>query len=844
MLYGTTSTIRKELIASMKIFLKYIAKSMFEKKGRLFLLIFAISISTALLIACSGIVSTTVNVYEESKKATAEGKDIGIVSYTDNPFFKVEDIKYNGIKNIDGEIRTTGVLKDDGIKYAGIIGREKNKIKKDYIIEGNISNLTGNNCIISKRICTAMNIGLGGTVPIYINGVLNNFKVGAISADDGLFYYDKPTQFYVLVDYKYMSELFKVQDVYNFATVNVASDNIKTTIKKFNDANSNFKAQKLLNEDMVTQQVQQMSSGLFVMFTIIILISILIIYGAFKLTIAERLPIIGTFFSQGATRRKVKNILLFESIGYGIVGGIVGAILGTGVLYLFNYTMSPLAEYGIRQPFEMNYTYILIGFIFAICLSLVSAVVPIRRIKKLSEKEVILNIVNEKQEKGLLRFVIGVVFLIIGAVGCFVDAQWTVDISMISLLVAIIGVVLAYRKIVDFVTGMLCRLIKGKSNILYMALNNVRSCRVLLDSIMLIIIALLCCLIIGSVADSMNRETVASYEEMSYDISIGNLIPDMTSNSKTQDIIKEISKVDGVDTGSISPWAFSEGSIDKMGTTIAGVKPKEFSGYNTYLDLLSSKNAACYQKFIDSTEKDIIVSNLILKKINKKVGDKVKITANDIEEEYTIVGNIDGKSFNVGNFVLMNIDNYNKSFHLKEAFIIPFKVNGDVSKIKEKITDIATKFGATCSLRENDMKVNLEESKTILGLISVFAYLSILISAIGVLNNTIIVFLQRKREFAILSSIGMSNGRRAWLLILESLIQVFWACLVTMPYSFVIIGNFRKFMEVFTVSVNLKLDTSALPLYCLVTAAIILISTIPVLTRSKKISVINELKYE
>ena len=40
----------------VRVFLKYISKNMFEKKGRFFLLLFSIAVSAALLVACTGMV--------------------------------------------------------------------------------------------------------------------------------------------------------------------------------------------------------------------------------------------------------------------------------------------------------------------------------------------------------------------------------------------------------------------------------------------------------------------------------------------------------------------------------------------------------------------------------------------------------------------------------------------------------------------------------------------------------------------------------------------------------------------------------------------------------------------
>ena len=45
----------------VSVFLKYISKNMFEKKGRFVLLLFSIAVSAALLVACTGMVDVIVD---------------------------------------------------------------------------------------------------------------------------------------------------------------------------------------------------------------------------------------------------------------------------------------------------------------------------------------------------------------------------------------------------------------------------------------------------------------------------------------------------------------------------------------------------------------------------------------------------------------------------------------------------------------------------------------------------------------------------------------------------------------------------------------------------------------
>ena len=135
---------------TLGVFLKYISKNMLERKGRLFLLIFSIMISTALLIASLGMIDAVVDSFVQPYRIAAEGQDIAIRSNTDEPFFSEEDIKKTGVENLVGTLDVTGVINDnDEVKYVSLVGK-KSFDKK--MVKGGFENINETNIIISDRI--------------------------------------------------------------------------------------------------------------------------------------------------------------------------------------------------------------------------------------------------------------------------------------------------------------------------------------------------------------------------------------------------------------------------------------------------------------------------------------------------------------------------------------------------------------------------------------------------------------------------------------------------------------------------------------------------------------------
>ena len=123
----------------MRIFFKYIAKCMLEKKARFCLLILAIAMSTGLLVTVSGTVKIAISSFEKPMTESFEGKEIIISSKVNEPFFKTKDIKEEGIKNINGEIALSATTNGDEINNVTIRGKEDKNINKDNLIEGDLS---------------------------------------------------------------------------------------------------------------------------------------------------------------------------------------------------------------------------------------------------------------------------------------------------------------------------------------------------------------------------------------------------------------------------------------------------------------------------------------------------------------------------------------------------------------------------------------------------------------------------------------------------------------------------------------------------------------------------------
>ena len=117
-------------------------------------------------------------------------------------------------------------------------------------------------------------------------------------------------------------------------------------------------------------------------------------------------------------------------------------------------------------------------------------------------------------------------------------------------------------------------------------------------------------------------------------------------------------------------------------------------------------------------------------------------------------------------------------------------------------------------------------------------------SLFGVLNNLAISFIQRKREIAILGSIGMTPKQRFGMLLGEAFFSSCWAAFFTISYLFLGANLCSKITRFIGLGLNTNIDKNQLLLYL---AMIIITGSVPsilILLKNKKLTIINEIRYE
>ncbi len=391
---------------------------------------------------------------------------------------------------------------------------------------------------------------------------------------------------------------------------------MEQSINEFNDVNTQVKAEtSFANHEGMLNAIKEGRTICFALLTIVILLSAVIISSSFKLIIVERMPVIGTFFSQGATKKNIIFVLLTESSLFGILGGVLAFLIGVGAIYAASYFLSQHKDYGVVANPQIPAYYFALTVIFGVLLSVLSSILPIIQIRKLSVKDVILGASNTNMRIGSKKLLAGLMFIILGIIVRFINIDGMISLSSILL---ILGIAFAFPKLIDIVVTFIYQYLKDKTPIVALALNNIRTSKELLNNITLILIASLSVISINSVGDGVKAAMTDGFNRNNFQIQI--TIPSNTVNIADTIISQKLNSSEIVQS-SLQKLKVFTGQQDGVAFQIAGVDSKKYLSYDGYVDWDVSDNKRIYNEFKDSKEPKIIISKSLAKAIKVQEGE-------------------------------------------------------------------------------------------------------------------------------------------------------------------------------------------------------------------------------
>lgn len=556
------------------------------------------------------------------------------------------------------------------------------------------------------------------------------------------------------------------------------SEELAKRLNYDNDINYNSTLLALYGESTYGNVMTTMVSMMMIMLALVSIGCIIVIYNSFAISVMERKKEFGLLSSIGATKRQLSHTVFFEAVFVGVIGiilGILGAYIGIGcVVLVINNLIGDMLEY--KLYLVTNPLFIIIPVIFMIIVIGASAFIPSRRASKVSPIEAIRQNDDIKINKKKIRT----------------------------------------SKLINKLFG-----IEGE-----IALKNIKrnkkKYRVTIVSLFISIVLFI------SFSSYMNYtlNTASSVMgEVPYDYQISYFGDDPNNDKEALDKINEIVKSSDVkeyvsysvsNLSIIGNYTYSDEYLDfyKSAYGENGIKALNNLKYQSiYILVLDDNSYNKYKKLIGLDKDSVILLNKfkgVSYGNNKRVNYDIPVI-NSGNINIKICNFDDNDDVDTTKYCNKNIDNIfvtNKSFDLIEEFsyMDDFKLIVN-KKLYDSISDSSTNFTQFNIISDNtnnidkltndldkysnvnytNIKEAMKQANNLILVVKILMYGFIsLVTLIGVTSvfNTISTSMAlRKREFAVLRSIGLTNRGFNKILFFESLFFGMKSLIFAIPVS-------------------------------------------------------------
>jgi putative ABC transport system permease protein len=830
----------------MKIILKFILKNIKEKKLRTFLIVISIVASTALFFAANGIGSTINQTMVDTMKSFYGSAEIQISSgpKASSPYVSTTNADFysNKLDYVIGEMNAGGQYEHtkDDIVSADFEGLDYDDLMKmnpiTFSEEQDIKPFQGNKIIISKKTAEKYNLNIGTKIDIRFGGGKELFTVVGIANADGIFKLESQVQGLLAIIPKTTAQSLnnekgKVSSIY-IKTKN--PDDKDAMIQTLSKAYKNCNVNETIDMKQINESTGFITHIFMVLLVIVLGMSIFIIYTVFKVITIERLPIIGTFRSIGATKLTTDLVLILESAVYGIIGGIIGVLGGIGIVKLAAIGLSSAAG-GLGVSINYSLSQILQAFIFAVIVSMISALVPIIRVSKFSVKDVVLNTVDTVERKKIWKLIVACIFVAFAFFGPKLCPSANILIvGFVGMILGIIGVVILIPYFTNFfvvILQWLYALIFRNEGIL--AAKNIRNNKNIINNISLLTIGISTLFMLNVVSTSLGKSLVQAYDVFKYDIEIsGNIQNDTLPTIRNTNGVLE---ADGMYTTNYVNIVGHSNSIME----IWGYKASSFDKYfNVNFD--QDKNNVLKNMY---DNREIALTDSLANAIGAKVGDVITLETPKGNEKYRISGTLNTLMEN-GSMAIISGKYLQHDFKVSNYTRAYVNTTLSPDQVAKTLTNEFKGQSMNVQTFASIEAQNELQNDVMLMLIRMFPIISLIIGAFGVLNNFLISFMERKRQLAVMASVGMSKRQTRKMLFVEAFSVGIIGAVMGILGGLMFTNIIPYFLKAWNFPMPMTYDVITFITCFILGVAITMVSSLGPSFKSSKLNIIDAIKYE
>lgn len=826
----------------MKILLKYILTNVKERKTRTAVMLLSILLSTTLLFVSFSIGAS----YESAQRKMAQGM-AGSATISVTVSGDTNTIDMSSIPNLSSIGACVGMLEESSLYHENgyyetvdLIAADLlqlSQINKPRLLDGReITDFSGNQIILPDRFTSKYGIDKGDTITLQIKGLPVRFEVAEIAAYDSVFLRHTRGAT-ALLPLPTLSKLLGQTQGYSEILIKPAEGvTTDALLKELKAAlpDSGYQVSRIVSEAQIATDARQKTMPFFLISFFSLTISIFIIYSSYKVITLDRLPVIGTFRSIGATQKAVSRILLLESLFYGSLGGLLGIPAGMLILKLLLQGMGQSLSRGIAIPIVISPLSIIISFTVAIAVSLLSAWYPVSQASRLPIKDVVLGTVEEKNIPR--RFIVGLGILLF-LISLILPKLASGTMLYLAGGFSLLGLIAATILIIPPVTNLISMGLEHLYGLVFhnegrLAARNLRDNKSITQNITLLFIS-----ISAVIAISVVGNFVTTYIR---DVFNGAEIQGFADGQMSPAFVEQVEEMDGIDK--VLPLFVFKNEVQGNGITFSRLEATDnLEWYSSMFALHYTTNSQEKQVFSAfAAKRSIILSESCMERTGFSVGDTLTLSDGDAENSYVVAGSFKSRATDVEAVISSS---YAASDFGRSTYGLLAYTAADPEAIMVQIRDL---FGNTSNWSRTVEEFNSDALSTVgafLQPMHSMTYFILLLATVGVINNLLINYMQKRRAIAMYKSVGLSNRQNIKMTLLEG----FSSGLIG-----AVIAIFVSYMEIQTIflvagpkiSTVPQLSASTFLLSGAMGILVTLLGSVVPIFKSCKMRLVEEIKFE
>ena len=615
-------------------------------------------------------------------------------------------------------------------------------------------------------------------------------------------------------------------------------DKVQMFVEYVKNNNENFEIEELIDTEAIKESLSFVSYIMTLIFALATIMIFFVVSSLNKIIIAERIPVIGTFRSIGATKGKMNFILLLENVVYGVIGGFIGTILGYAINSIAAELFIGFSDVNLSsKTMQIGFGSLLIGVVFAVLLEIFISINTIRKANKKPIKDIIFDIQSTRYKIRRKRTVLGILMIFLSLFLCYFNTKTNLALTILAIILLVVGV----ANIVPFIMRVMSKLLVGFSKNIgwatgIIASKNIGYNKMIISSARLIVISVSLIISILTISSSVT-ELFGAFRHIfaDYNIVVQNIRYSYDKYDKLLDVdnVEDISYMFNYYDGNLT---YNDGK--KFDFTPSVLGQDESRLYIKELDY----------KIEDLKYNELLIDEKLAEKNNIKVNDTLKLRFDILnkEIEFRVAGFINTTYFTTSrNVLLINLNNY-----LENLTSVPTQIHilanddADIEKVKKDIKDIINEVNIRVQTVDEYLGEQEKETDKVMSLFYIIIGLSVALSFIGIVNNQIISFIQRRKELAVLNSTCMSKKQLKKMLMVETIFTNLIACFIAIVLSLIITGMLELFMQGLSLYVDVIFDWKLTFIFVGIIFVVLLLTLVLPAKRLNKMNVVTEIKYE